>query len=97
MKSKPERRQGNVAAFSELSSTCPANFLTFIDPFGPHPKRWFLRTYLSLWQTLKYHLVSWWPLIDCLLYVFVIGDDSSREIPTLFQVEIYQPFGHLGD
>lgn len=88
MKSKPERRQGNVAAFSELSSTCPSG--------PPHAKRWSLRTYLSLWQTLKYHLVSWWPLIDCLLYVIVIGDASSREIPTLFQVEIYQPFGLLG-
>ena len=98
MKSKPERRQGNeIAALSELSSTCPANSITFIDPSGPHPKRWFLGTYVSLWQTLKYHLVSWWPWINRMSFVCVCyWWWFFKGIPTLFQVQIYQPFGHLG-
>ena len=96
IKARKKTRQRGSLFGTEPYMSCKL-YNIYIDPSGPHPKRWSLRTYVSLWQALKYHLVSWWPFIDFFLYVFVIGDDSSREIPTLFQVEIYQPFGHLGD
>lgn len=79
IKARKKTRQRGSLFGTELYVSCKL-YNIYIDPFGPHPKRWFLRTYVSLWQTLKYHLVSWWPLIDffcmCLLLVMILQGKS---------------------